>query len=79
MLSPSVAIFCLGVSAGGDYFDNTFLCVHLHGVIGSSGRCGFRFYRAISSTSPGGNVRVYFPIVTSIVLSVVLTLIIASR
>src|SRR6516162_1144138 len=27
-----LAIFCLGVSAGGDYFDNTFLCVHLHSV-----------------------------------------------
>ena len=31
-----LAIFCLGVSAGGDYFDNTFLCVHLHSVICSS-------------------------------------------
>ena len=29
----------------------------------------------IKYESPGGNVRVYFPIVTSIVLSVVLTLI----
>src|SRR6266478_9436374 len=31
-----LAIFCLGVSAGGDYFDNTFSCVHLHSVICSS-------------------------------------------
>jgi hypothetical protein len=32
----------------------------------------------IKYESPGGNVRVYFPIVTSIVLSVVLTLTLAS-
>ena len=31
----------------------------------------------IKYESPGGNVRVYFPIVTSIVLSVVLTLILS--
>ena len=43
---------------------------------GQMSRRGFRFYRGdIKYESPGGNVRVYFPIVTSIVLSVVLTLI----
>jgi hypothetical protein len=37
---------------------------------------GFSFLPGdIKYESPGGNVRVYFPVVTSIVLSVVLTLI----
>ena len=35
----------------------------------------FAFARRYQVRSPNGNVRVYFPIVTSIVLSVVLTLI----
>jgi hypothetical protein len=39
---------------------------------------GFSFLPGdIKYESPGGNVRVYFPIVTSIVLSVVLTLILS--
>ena len=48
----------------------------------SSVGCGQMLRRGLSFLpgdikyeSPGGNVRVYFPIVTSIILSVVLTLI----